>query len=69
MRKERFYYTRYVEAKVDGEVTTVPYGHHLVDGYSVPVDNGHDVIIMRAEATDAQHAALIALDGVSEHVT
>ena len=69
MKTERFYYTRYVEVEQDGETSNVPYGYHLVDGYSVVVDNGHGVIVMRAETTRAQHAALIALDGVSEHVT
>lgn len=53
----------------DGEETyNAPKGHDIVDSYSIRENRYGGGIVIEADTTDAQHAALIALDDVSEQV-
>lgn len=67
---QRCYNSVFDDVLVDWwEFGKVPRGAHLVDAYSLPEDNAVGTCVFMADTTDEQHAALIALDGVSEHKT
>lgn len=67
----RQYLSYMIEDTSPDELGSVPFGHHLVDGYAIVAGGrgGKGAVVFEPTppATDEQHAALIALEGVEAY--